>query len=151
MMKNLIRGVVFCFVSLLALQNTYADDHEPPFIGGEYWEVTGIKTADGGRLKYGKWLATEWKKNMEFAKSEGWITRYEVLANIHARHNEPDLYLAVMFKNMGTVEEDEQRRKKYMEWVKKGLDSMEKESGDRAEYRTVMSTVLLQEMKFRNK
>ncbi|NMH59109.1 hypothetical protein [Alteromonas ponticola] len=138
-------------MSLIALPNVLADDHEPPFIGGEYWEITGIKTADGGWLKYEKWLASEWKKNMEFAKSEGWITRYEVFGNLHPRHDEPDLYLAVVFKNMSTVEEDEQRRKKYMEWVKKSMETMEQESGDRAEYRTVMSTVLLQELKFRNK
>lgn len=122
----------------------------PPFIGGDYWEVTGIKTADGAGLKYARWLAGEWRKNSEFAKSQGWVKDFMVISNVHARADEPDLYLIRVFENMATVEEDEKRRKKYMDWAKKSMDKMAEESGNRAEYRTVMSTSLLQHMKFRD-
>ena len=122
----------------------------PPFIGGDYWEVTGIKTADGAGLKYARWLAGEWRKNSEFAKSQGWVKDFMVISNVHARADEPDLYLIRVFENMATVEEDEKRRKKYMDWAKKSMDKMAEESGNRAEYRTVMSTSLLRHMKFRD-
>jgi hypothetical protein len=122
----------------------------PPFIGGDYWEVTGIKTADGAGLKYARWLAGEWRKNSEFSKSQGWVKDFMVISNVHARSDEPDLYLITVFENMTTVEEDEERRKKYMDWVKKSMDKMAEESGNRADYRTVMSTSLLQHMKFRD-
>ena len=122
----------------------------PPFIGGDYWEVTGIKTADGAGLKYARWLAGEWRKNSEFAKSQGWVKDFMVISNVHARADEPDLYLIRVFENMATVEEDEERRKKYMDWAKKSMDKMAEESGNRAEYRTVMSTSLLRHMKFRD-
>jgi hypothetical protein len=108
---------------------------EWPFVGGDYWEVTGIDIQDGGGYKYAKWLATEWRKDLEFAKSKGWIKDYMVIANVHARSDEADLY---------------QRQKEYLEWQSKSIEKMQSESGNRAEYRTVMSDSLLQVLKFRD-
>jgi hypothetical protein len=149
MIKQLILGVLFSVVTAFSSQHVYAADNEPPFIGGNYWEVTGIKISDGGWMKYNNWLATEWRKNLDFAVSQGWLKSYQILNNVHPRSDEPDIYLIRVFENMGTVAENEQRRVKYMEWSKKTMDKMAEESGNRAEYRTVMSTALLQEMKFR--
>ncbi len=130
--------------------NVAQAQEEPPFIGGDYWEVTGVKIADGAGLKYSRWLADEWRKNAEFAKSQGWIKDFIVLNNVHTRSDEPDLYLIQVFENMATVQENEERRKTYLDWAKKSMDKMQEESGNRAEYRTVMSTSLLQHLKFRN-
>lgn len=149
MNKNVLRGMLFCVFSFLTIQSVYADGHEPPFIGGDYWEVTGIQVSDGAGLKYSKWLASEWRKNMDFAVSEGWLKDYMVVSNVHARADEPDLYIIVVFENMPTVAEEEKRRETYLEWSKKSMEKMQNESGDRAEFRTVMSTALMQEMKFR--
>jgi hypothetical protein len=137
------------FLSAFAINVAQAQE-EPPFIGGDYWEVTGIKVADGAGLKYARWLAGEWRKNSEFAKSQGWIKDYMVISNVHARADEADLYLIRVFENMATVQENEGRRKAYLDWAKKSMDKMQEESGNRAEYRTVMSTSLLQHMKFRD-
>ena len=38
------------------------------------WTVTGIDVKDGGGLKYAQNLATEWVKNQEYAKAQGWIS-----------------------------------------------------------------------------
>lgn len=149
MNKNWLSVLAVVLLGALALNVAQAQE-EPPFIPGDYWEVTGIKLADGGGLKYGRWLAGEWRKNSEFAKSQGWIKDYMVINNVHARADEPDLYLVRVFENMATVEEGEERRKKYMDWVKKSMEQMAEESGNRAEYRTIMSTSLLRHMKFRD-
>ena len=45
--------------------------------------------------------------------------------------------------------ESEKRSDEYMAWRKKTVAQMQSESGNRAEYRTVMSDSLLQELKFR--
>ena len=63
-----VLAVVLLSVSAMSIAQA---QEEPPFIPGDYWEVTGIKTADGGGLKYARWLAGEWRKNSEFAKSQG--------------------------------------------------------------------------------
>jgi len=149
MRKNIFKVFAVILLGVSAMNVAQAQD-EPPFIGGDYWEVTGIKIADGAGLKYTRWLAGEWRKNSEFAKSQGWIKDFMVINNVHARSDEPDLYLIRVFENMATVEEGEERRKKYMDWVKKSMDTMQAESGNRAEYRTVMSTSLLRQLNFRN-
>ena len=45
--------------------------------------------------------------------------------------------------------EGEKRQQEYMAWRKKSIEEMQGESGNRAEYREVMSTSLLQELNFR--
>ena len=152
MKKNLIRALSVAMLAAFATTAVFADAHdeEPPFIPGDYWEVTGIKTADGAGLKYARWLAGEWRKNLEFSKSKGWIKDFHVIANWHPRADEADLYLIRVFESMPSVEEGEKRRKEYIAWAKKSMDKMQEESGNRAEYRTVMSTSLMRHMKFRD-
>jgi hypothetical protein len=135
--------------SALALSGT-ALAEEWPFVPGDYWEVTGIDLADGGAFKYATWLATEWRKDLEFAKSKGWIKDYMVIANVHARSDEADLYLIRVFENMPDSEESQKRQKEYLEWQSKSIEKMQAESGNRAEYRTVMSDSLLRVWKFRD-
>ncbi|MBU2677562.1 MAG: hypothetical protein KJP16_10785 [Gammaproteobacteria bacterium] len=149
MKNNVFKVLAVVLLSVSAMGIAQAQE-DPPFIGGDYWEVTGIKIADGAGLKYARWLAGEWRKNSEFAKSQGWIKDFLVISNVHPRADEPDLYLIRVFENMATVAEGEKRREKYMAWAKKSMDKMAAESGNRAEYRTVMSTSLLQHMKFRD-
>lgn len=149
MKNNFFRVLAVVLLSVSAMSIAQAQE-EPPFIPGDYWQVTGVKTADGAGLKYARWLAGEWRKNSEFAKSQGWIKDFMVINNVHARADEPDLYLIRVFENMATVEEGEKRRKAYMAWAKRSMDEMAAESGNRAEYRTIMSTSLLRQMKFRD-
>lgn len=149
-MKNYLLSVFAVVLFGVFAMNVAQAQEEPPFIPGDYWEVTGISIADGAGLKYSRWLAGEWRKNSEFAKSQGWIKDFMVISNVHARSDEPDLYLIRVFETMATVEEGEERRKKYMAWAKKSMDKMAAESGNRAEYRTIGSTSLLRHMKFRD-
>ncbi|NGP53228.1 hypothetical protein [Thioalkalivibrio sp. XN8] len=149
MKNNFFRVLAVVLLSVSAMSIAQAQE-EPPFIPGDYWEVTGVKTADGAGLKYARWLAGEWRKNSEFAKSQGWIKDFMVINNVHARADEPDLYLIRVFENMATVEEGEKRRKAYMAWAEQSMDEMAAASGNRAEYRTIMSTSLLRHMKFRD-
>lgn len=135
--------------SLMISSGALAAD-EWPFVGGDYWEVTGIDVKDGGGWKYTNWLADEWRKDAEFAKSKGWIKDYKVIANVHARSDEADLYLIRVREDIPSGAEGERRQKEYMAWQKKSLEDLVGESGNRAEYREVMSDSLLQEMKFRD-
>ena len=139
--------LALCAASLLMSSSVLAQ--EWPLVGGDYWTVTGIDVKDGGDLKYANWLADEWRKNAEFAKSKGWIKDFRIMANVHGRVGEPDLYLIRVFEDMPSGPEGEERYKEYMEWQKKSEEQMEAESGNRAEYREVMSTVLIQDLNFR--
>jgi hypothetical protein len=46
--------------------------------------------------------------------------------------------------------EGDKRGKEYREWQTKSMEEMQAESGNRAEYREVMSSSLLQELNFRD-
>lgn len=150
MRKSLRRAVLVlagCMAATMMTTSVFAQ--EWPLVAGDYWSVTGVEIKDGGGLKYANWLADEWKKNSEFAKSKGWLKDYRIFDNVHARAGEPNLYLVRIFEDMPSGPEGEKRYAEYMEWAAKSETQMETESGNRAEYRTVLSTMLLQEATFR--
>ena len=120
-----------------------------PVVPGDYWEVTGIKLKDGGSFAYAKFLADEWRKDNEFAKSKGWIKGYKLLLNPYPRHDEPDLYLVIVSEKLPSGPEYEKRDDEYMAWKQKSNEQLVKESGDRVEFREIFAGSLLQELTFR--
>ncbi|MBR0553653.1 hypothetical protein [Stakelama marina] len=116
---------------------------------GQFWDVTGIELTDGGGYAYVQWLASEWKKEQEFAKSKGWISGYKVLQNTHKRDGEPDLYLVTMYDDMPNASESIAQRKAYFDWQSKSVQKLEEESNGRLKMRRVMGTELLQELKLK--
>lgn len=119
---------------------------EYPLKAGEYVEMTGIVVEDGeGGLKYAEWLATEWKRFNEYSKSQGWISDYGIYANVNARPGEPDVYLVVQFASLPDAAEQERRGKAFDEWSRTTIRDQAIASGNRAEYRTAVSSMLLQE------
>ena len=151
-MTGVIRkaAITIAVGALSAMMGTAAVADEWPLKGGDYWEVTGIDIKDGGGWKYANWLASEWRKDLEFAKSKGWIKDYMIVANVHARVGEADLYLIRVREDVPSAEVGEKRQKEYMEWQKMSIEEMVDESGNRAEYREVLSDSLLQVLTFRD-
>ncbi|MCJ7421976.1 hypothetical protein [Sphingomicrobium astaxanthinifaciens] len=120
-----------------------------PMTPGSYWEVTGIDIDDGHMLDYANWLASSWKRGQEFAKQQGWIKGYHILNNVHARHDEPDIYIVTIFDDMVSPEEGERRRKAFQQHMERTAAQLQQESGQRATFRHVGSTVLLRDMVFK--
>ena len=151
-MKKAITKVmaILALGALSVMTTSSAVAEEWPLVQGDYWEVTGIDIKDGGGWKYANWLATEWRKNLEFSKSKGWIKDYMIMANVHNRSDEADLYLITVVEDVPSGAEGEKRTKEYLDWQTKSIEKMAGESGNRAEYRTVMSTSLLQVLSFRD-
>ncbi|MEL7196733.1 MAG: hypothetical protein AAFY42_02750 [Pseudomonadota bacterium] len=118
---------------------------EFPLVAGEFADVSGIYVEDGGEVKYAQHLADQWMAAQEFAKSKGWISDYKVYINLYPRDGEPNVYLMVTYPSMPDAAESERRNAAYNEWASKNDEQMIAESGDRAEYRRIVSTTLLQE------
>jgi hypothetical protein len=150
-MKKLMRKSIFVMAlgaaSMMTAAGALADDW--PLVAGDYWEVTGVEIKDGGGLKYAEFLASEWKENLEFSKSKGWIKDYKIFSNVYARNHEPDLYLVTITDSIVSGAEGEKRSDEYMAWRKKTIAQMQTESGNRAEYRDILSDELLQELTIR--
>lgn len=126
-----------------------ATAQEDPFIGGDYVEVTGVSVDDGHGLDYANFLAGYYRAQEQFAVSQGWQTGWEILANVNKRKGEPDLYLIRRYKNLPDGAEGEKRAATIRAQVKMSDAQMEAASGDRAKFRHVEGSQLLQVLNFR--
>ncbi|MEP3050131.1 MAG: hypothetical protein ABJP48_02420 [Erythrobacter sp.] len=118
-----------------------------PLVAGEYTEVAGIFVNDGGEFRYAQHLADQWVTVQEFAKSQGWISDYKIMININPRDGEPHIYLTTTFASLPDAAEQARRTAAYAAWDERSRsqEQLIAESGNRAEYRTVQGSMLLQE------
>lgn len=147
-MKKLILVALFAAPLALAL-SAPAVAQNYPLDYGNFTDVTGIDILDGGGVEYANYLATQWRKNQEFAKSQGWISDYKVYSNLYPREGEPDIYLMVTYAKMPDAVESMRRDEAYRAFMKKNDSQMATESGNRGKFRKVMSNALLGEMLFK--
>lgn len=124
--------------------STTAMAQEFPLVAGDYTSISGIFIQDGGNLAYAQFLAGEWAKQQEFAKSKGWISDYGIYLNVDARDGEPHIYLTQTYAYVPGGAEMEKRNKEWEAWSKKTDAQMDAESGDRAKFRTQRGTMMLQ-------
>ncbi len=146
--KKLMIATAMLVTTPMALP-TVAAAQEFPMVAGDYSQVSGIFVKDGGAFKYATHLATKWVDVQEFAKSKGWISDYKILINEYPRDGEPTIYLMTTFSRMADAAEGERRNKEYDAYMKSSAEQQIAESGNRAEYRTVQSSMLLREYKVR--
>jgi hypothetical protein len=139
-----IVGALLLVVSLPA-----AAQEENPWKAGNYWNVTGIDVKDGGGLKYAQYLATEWVRNQEYAKAQGWISDFMVLSNTHPREGEPNLYLITVSANLPSSDESDKRAQMLREFTKSTMAQMQAQSAGRAEIREVGSQMQLRQLVLR--
>lgn len=142
-MRKLILGAVGAATILWAVPGT---SQELPLKSGDFWDVGAITIDDGHFPQYADFLATEYRKNMEFQKSKGWIKGYYILGNANKRAGEPDLYLITIFDHVTTPAEDIQREKEANTFLKQTSRDAASGSGQRATYRHLGSDMLLQEL-----
>jgi hypothetical protein len=120
-----------------------------PLTSGNFWNVSEITIDDGHFSTYADYLAGQWQKQEEFAKSKGWIKDYYILGNNNKRAGEPDLYLVEVFDHMTTPAEDLVREKEMNAFMAQTSRQGEAGSADRAKYRHLGGTMLLQEQVYR--
>lgn len=146
-MQYLRRAAVLAASLSLAFA-TPAFAQADPFVQGDFVEVASITIDDGHYLDYAQFLADTWRSEQEYAKSQGWITGYEVLTNVHRRSGEPDLILVVRSRALADGAENERRNKLFLAHMKATDAQMEAASGARAKYRKVLGVTLWQVLNF---
>ena len=131
----------------LAFASVQAAAQNDPFVGGEYVEVTGVSLDDGHYLDYASFLSGYYKAQEEYAIKNGWQTSWEVLANVNKRKGEPDLYLVRRYRDIPSGADFDKRLAQIRANVKMTDAQMEAASGERAKFRHVESSQLLQVLK----
>jgi hypothetical protein len=143
-----VRLAAFAAASLLFAAVPAAAQNDP-FVGGDYVTVTGVSIDDGHYLDYASFLSGFYKDQENYAVKQGWQTDWEILANVTPRKGEPDLYLVRRFKSLPDGAEGERRAKMIRDNVKMDDKQMEMASGDRAKFRHIEGTMLLQRLEWR--
>jgi hypothetical protein len=121
-----------------------------PLVSGNFWNVTEVTIDDGHFSTYADYLAGQYRKQEEFSKSKGWIKDYYILSNNNKRTGEPDLYLVEVFDHVTTPAEDLAREKDMNTYLAQTTRQGEAGSGDRAKYRHIGGTMMLQQMMYRH-
>jgi hypothetical protein len=145
--KQFALGAVGALLLAVSLPATAQDEN--PWKAGNYWNVSGIHVKDGGGLKYAQYLATEWVKMQEYAKSQGWISDFMVLSNTHPREGEPNLYLVTISPSLPSSDEADKRGQMAREFNKTTIAQMQSQSAGRAEIREVGGQMQLRQLVLR--
>jgi hypothetical protein len=148
LMKKMMMAAAMIVAAPVAL-STPAMADEFPLVAGDYMTMTGIYLEDGGGTAYATYLASEWKKNQDFAKSKGWISDYKIYYNVDRREGEPMLYLTQTFPSWPSGAESEKRNKEWEAFDKRTNAQLDAASGNRAKFRKVAGSMTLQEAKIR--
>lgn len=138
----------FAFAGLAVVGAAFAvaaPAQDSSYKAGEYQDVSAIEIMPGQFENYMDYLATNWKKQQEFAKSKGWITGYSVLVNNYRRDGEPALYLVTRYTKQYSVAEQEAQDKEFEAYMKQSNRQMTTASGERAVMRKQRGTMQLQE------
>lgn len=122
-----------------------ASAQDVPLKGGDYWTVSDIMIDDGHAATYADYLAGNYRKEMDWQVSKGYIKGYKILSNVNKRAGEADLYLVTMFDHVPTNAESEARNAAVNTYMAMTDRSSDAGSGERAKYRHLGSTALLQE------
>ncbi|MDQ2735597.1 MAG: hypothetical protein M3Y55_11550 [Pseudomonadota bacterium] len=119
---------------------------ESSYKPGTVWNFSYIKLEPGQGERYMDFLATQWKKQNEFGKKEGYLVSYHVFSVNNSRAGEPDLILAIEYKDYFPVAEQLAQQKKFEAFLSSDTRKMEKESSERGSARKLMGGMEVQEL-----
>lgn len=139
---------VFAFAAALAV-GLPAAAQELSYTPTTVWQFSQIKVEPGQFENYMDYLSGNYRKQMELAKQMGRVVSYHILSVNNPRKDEPDLVLAVEYKDYIPVAEQLAIQKKMQAAMSTDAHKAEAASGERVKMRTELGSVELQELKFK--
>lgn len=141
-----ILAVSFCAISSTA----FAQDHSRGWENGNIVAVTEVHIKPGMFNAYVNDLNNVWRKFNEAQVKDGDILSFSMFSNTSARDGEPDLYLTITYKNWAVFD----RGVEYFETLSSSImgstENVRMAGVDREQLRTIGSTYVLQEVKFKD-
>lgn len=132
---------------MLALSiSTATNAQESSYSYGTVWEAHGIRILPGQFENYMDHLSGSWKQVYDFAKKEGHVIDYHVLATNNARKGEADIMLVIEYKDYMKTAEYQDFQKKIDELLATNERKADKEFGERATMRETLSSMQFQEL-----
>jgi hypothetical protein len=123
-----------------------ATAQELSYTPGTVWNISNIQVEPGQTQRYLDYLAGDWKKLNEFGKKEGYVVSYHVFSVNNPRSGEPDLILAVEYKDYYSNAEQLVQQRRLEAFLASDVRKMENQSGERKAMRKLAGSVELQEL-----
>jgi len=127
-----------------------AQDHSRGWEQGYIVQVTEVHIKDGMFNAYINDLANVWRKFLEAQKADGDVISYNMYSNVNNREGEPDLFLTITYKNWATFDRGVEYFDKIGAQILGSTEKMREANIDRGALRTIGSTYVLQEIKFKD-
>src|SRR5580692_11613736 len=101
-----MRKSIYAFGACLAFAGfaTAVGAEERVYDNGPVWDVASVQTKPGHFNDYMKFISTTWRAEQEMLKKEGYVLDYKVFVVVDQRDNEPDVTLAVEYKDMAAYD-----------------------------------------------
>jgi hypothetical protein len=144
--------VVLSIVLFSALGSTAASaqDHERGWDTGHVVQVTNVHIKDGMFNAYINDLNNVWRKFLEEQKKDGSVIDYGMYTNPNSREDEPDLILTVTYANWAAFDLNVDYFEEIGSRVLGSPEDMRTANIDRGELREIGSTMVLQEIMFKD-
>jgi hypothetical protein len=146
LMRTHVALMLAC-VSLLAISTAAsAQDAPRAYDNGPVWDIQSIQTKPGHFDDYMRFVATTWRAQEEALKKQGAVLDYKVYNVVDPRDNEPDIFLAVEYKDMATYDAPLDAQDALMKKVYGSTSEASKKMADRDTIRTVRGDLLTREL-----
>lgn len=126
-----------------------AQDHTRNWEEGTVWWVTNVQTKPNMMNAYVNDLNTVWRKFVEAQIEDGLAVSYKMFWMPFPRKDEPDLVLAVEYKNWAAFDAGQDYLDEQTAKVLGSLDDAQDAAMDREALRTIGSNYLFQEIQFK--
>jgi hypothetical protein len=146
-LKTTLRTAAIAAAAALSLAlplPTLAQDSS--YTPGSVWFFSNVQVEPGQFERYMDYLAANWKKVQELGRKEGVIVSYHVLSVNAPRNGEPDLVLAVEFKDYRSNAEQQAFQKKVEAMLAADARKQDVAAGERGVMRKLVGNMQLQEL-----
>ena len=145
----IINRILAACAAAALLSSPVAFAQESSYTFGTVWEFSYIQTEPGQFEKYVDWLSGDWRKIQEFQKKEGVVVSYHILAVNNPRNGEPDLVLAIEYKDYVPIAQRLELQKKIEAMLRSDPHKEDAASGERKSLRKLAGGMELQELKLK--
>lgn len=122
---------------------------ESSYTPGTVWQFSNIQIEPGQFERYMDYLGGDWRKQNELGRKEGYVVSYHVFQVNNTRNGEPDLILAVEYKDYMNNAERKAAQKSIEALMASDMRKMDAASGERKVMRKLLGDMELQELKLK--
>ena len=143
-----MKRIIIAFVASAAVAGfaVAASAQERVYENGPVWDVGSVQTKPGHFDDYMKYVASTWRAQQETLKKAGYVVDYKVFTTVDARDNEPNVVLAVEWKNMAAFDMPLDQRDAMAKKLFGSMAGASKASIDRESFRTLRGTTMFREL-----